>query len=186
MSKESEQKILEIKQRYDLGQVQLANLDRRIILEADRINSVSTEDHKAPFRGVINAVFVSEGELIPSETPLVQVLDCAEPIAVVSVPEDRLGDYYIGQQAVVTPLDSAVNYDGKIQYISSGALISLDTTLAIESDLLQRGSKITIGFDPNEGERFESTCDTVRRANVSFKVKPLVDRVRSALSLSSM
>ena len=177
MVKEYEQSVLAFDQSLQAIAARIKNLQRQIELEDQRLTNVSEELHRSPFTGVVNAVFASQGDLVTAETPLIEILDCTNPVVVVSVPEHRLGDYFVGQPASVTPMDSNETHFGQVQHISSGALIGRDTTLAIEPELLQSGNKITIAFDKGETDAFSQSCDTARRARVSIEVQSILERL---------
>lgn len=161
----------------------LVQLDQQIQAERQRIGKASVEQHKAPFDGVINAVLTSRGERVIAGANLVEVLDCANPIAIVSVPEHRFGEFHAGQRAVIKPLDSDEHIEGAVQHISSSALISRDTSIATSPDLQLGGNKVIVALE-SDGRRpsDRASCDTARRAVVTIETETLVDSVGQRLA----
>ncbi|MGI9450276.1 MAG: HlyD family secretion protein [Geminicoccaceae bacterium] len=153
-------------------------LEQQIQAERLRIGKASIEQHKAPFDGVINAVLTSKGERVIAGANLVEVLDCAHPIAIVSVPEHRFGEFHAGQRAIIKPLDSDERILGAVQHISSSALISRDTSIATSPDLQLGGNKVIVALQ-NQDRSLTSgvPCDTARRAVVTIETKTLVNSV---------
>jgi len=168
-----------MKQKHTVLDVELniEKLDRRLEWETQRIAKESSEVHLSPFEGVVNAVFSSKGDLVTAETPLLQILDCFNPIAIVSVRESSLGKFSIGQRATIKPIDGNQVYSGFVQYISNGPLISRDTSLAIPADVLQDGSKIIVAFDDHPTTNVNEACDVSRRAVVSIETNGVVQQV---------
>ncbi len=159
----------------------IEKLNRRLEWESRNIANESREIHHSPFEGVINAVFSSKGDLVTAETPLLQILDCANPIAIVSVKESSLGNFSVGQRATITPIDTSQTYHGYVQYISNGPLISQDISLAIPSDVSQDGSKIIVAFDRDPDININKSCDAARRAVVSIDTNGVLQRHVSGL-----
>ncbi len=151
-------------------------LDLQIDNESERLIAEATEIHQSPFEGVVNAVFSSKGDLVTAETPLLQILDCLNPIAIVSVREQAVGMFAVGQLATISPVDTDKVFSGHVQYISNGPLISLDTTLAVPADVSQDGSKIIVAFDRNSAFDIDHTCSVSRRAVVSINTGGALSR----------
>jgi hypothetical protein len=122
-------------------------------------------------------VFSSKGDLVTAETPLLQILDCLNPIAIVSVREHAVGQFSVGQLATISPVDTDRVYSGYVQYISNGPLISRDTSLAIPADVSQDGSKIIVAFDRNSVFDIDESCRASRRAVVSIHTGGTLSRV---------
>ncbi len=152
-------------------------LDLQIDNENERLIAEATEIHQSPFEGVVNAVFSSKGDLVTAETPLLQILDCQNPIAIVSVREQAVGMFAVGQPATISPVDTDKVFTGYVQYISNGPLISRDTSLAIPADVSQDGSKIIVAFDRNSAFDIDHTCSVSRRAVVSIETGGTLSRV---------
>jgi multidrug resistance efflux pump len=152
-------------------------LERQIAIENGRLIDEATEIHQSPFEGVVNAVFSSKGDLVTAETPLLQILDCLNPIAIVSVREHAVGQFSVGQLATISPVDTDRVYSGYVQYISNGPLISRDTSLAIPADVSQDGSKIIVAFDRNSVFDIDESCSASRRAVVSIHTGGTLSRV---------
>ena len=152
-------------------------LDLQIDTESERLIAEATEIHQSPFEGVVNAVFSSKGDLVTAETPLLQILDCQNPIAIVSVREQAVGMFSVGQLATISPVDTDKVFSGYVQYISNGPLISRDTSLAIPADVSQDGSKIIVAFDRNSAFDIDHSCNVSRRAVVSINTGGRLSRV---------
>ncbi|MGI9501122.1 MAG: hypothetical protein ACR2P3_13880, partial [Geminicoccaceae bacterium] len=104
--------------------------------------------------------------------------DCAHPIAIVSVPDHRFGDFYIGQKATIRPFDSDEEILGAVQHVSSSALISRDTSIAASPDLQLGGNKVIVAFQNRErGPAAATLCDTARRAAVTIEIDTTVSEV---------
>ena len=161
----------------------LAQLEEQILVEQRRVGKASIEQHNAQFDGVINAVLTSKGERVIAGANLVEVLDCANPIAIVSVPEHRFGEFHAGQKAIINPLDSEERIVGAIQHISSSALISRDTSIATSPDFQLGGNKVIVAFKNHDRERAAGTpCDTARRAVVTIETETLVNSVSDRIA----
>lgn len=153
-------------------------LEEQIRAEQRRVGKASIEQHKAPFDGVINAVLTSKGERVIAGAHLVEVLDCANPIAIVSVPEHRFGEFHAGQRAIIKPLDSDELIVGAVQHISSSALISRDTSIATSPDLQLSGNKVIVALQNHDRGLSQGTpCDTARRAVVTIETETLVNSI---------
>ena len=169
-----------LKNRQDIATMTatLVQLEQQIQAERQRIGKASIEQHKAPFDGVINAVLTSKGERVIAGANLVEVLDCANPIAIVSVPEHRFGEFHAGQRAIIKPLDSDEHIEGAVQHISSSALISRDTSIATSPDLQLGGNKVIVALESDHRRPADkATCDTARRAVVTIETETLVTSV---------
>jgi hypothetical protein len=147
------------------------------LVERRRVGTTSAEEHTAKVDGVINAVLTSKGERVIAGANLVEVLDCAHPIAIVSVPDHRFGEFYIGQKATIRPLDSDEQILGAVQHVSSSALISRDTSIATSPDLQLGGNKVIVDFQNHERGPATTLCDTARRAVVTIETDTMVSDV---------
>ncbi len=175
--------LLETRQNISTMTATLTQLEEQIYAEQQRVGKVSIEQHKAPFDGVINAVLTSKDERVIAGANLVEVLDCANPIAIVSVPEHRFGEFYAGQKAIINPLDSEERIVGAVQHISSSALISRDTSIATSPDLQLGGNKVIVAFENDDrGVAADMRCDTARRAVVTIETETLVDGVSDRIA----
>lgn len=173
-----EMRLLDNRQRVATMTARLAQIEDQILVEDQRLEKTITEEHRAQFDGVINAVLTSEGERVIVGANLLEILDCANPIAIVSVPDHRLGDFFIGQKATIRPLDSEDAIVGAVQHISSDALISRDTSIAVSPDLNAGGNKITVAFQNRGNEPASAqSCDTARRAVVTIETDTLLGQL---------
>lgn len=162
----------------------LAQIEDQLLVEQSRVGMSSTEEHRAQFEGVINAVLTSKGERVIAGTNLVEVLDCAHPIAIVSVPDHRFGDFYIGQKATIRPLDSDERIVGAVQHVSSSALISRDTSIATSPDLQLGGNKVIVTFQNQaRGPAATTLCDTARRAIVTIETETFVGDIQRRMAV---
>lgn len=178
---EVNREILQVR-RYIVGlQSQLEKLESQIQSERERFDKNSREVHPSPYSGVINAVFASRGDLVTADTALMQILDCSQPIAVATVPEFKLGDFYIGQPATVKPSDGNVVYHGYVQHISSGPLLSQDTSIAAHPEIMRDGNKIIVAFDKKQNVVEQGNCDAARRAEVTIDTESAIQRFISKL-----
>ncbi|MDH3659703.1 MAG: HlyD family efflux transporter periplasmic adaptor subunit [Alphaproteobacteria bacterium] len=170
--------LLENRRQIATMTASLAQLEEQISVERRRVGTTSAEQHTAKVDGIINAVLTSKGERVIAGANLVEVLDCAHPIAIVSVPDHRFGDFYIGQKATIRPLDSDERILGAVQHISSSALISRDTSIAASPDIQIGGNKVIVAFQNQErGPAATTLCDTARRAVVTIETDTLVSDV---------
>jgi multidrug resistance efflux pump len=157
---------------------QIAQAEAQATEERSRLSLNFVEEHRAPAGGVINAVFTTEGKRVVSGAPLFQILDCDHPIAIVAIPDNRFGDFRIGQKATVMPIDSNETFVGTIQHISSGPLIGRDTTIAIQQDVTLMGNKVIVGLDDTaQLDRTRKFCNSTRRAVVTIHTPSLFDKV---------
>ena len=85
--------------------------------ERKRVSLNFVEEQRAPVSGVINALFTTEGKRVTAGAPMLEILDCAHPIAIVAIPDNRFGEFRIGQKATVQPIDSDESFAGSIQHI---------------------------------------------------------------------
>lgn len=170
--------LLENRQQIATMTASLIQLEQQIAVERRRVGSTFAEDHTAKVDGVVNAVLTSKGERVIAGTNLVEVLDCARPIAIVSVPDHRFGDFFIGQKATIRPMDSDEQIPGAVQHVSSSALISRDTSIAASPDLQIGGNKVIVAFQNQErGPATTTLCDTARRAVVTIETDTMVSGV---------
>lgn len=163
-------------------QAQLIQLDQQIEAENEHLDTSFIEQHTAQFDGVVNAVLISKDELVTAGTTLLEVLDCANPIAIVSIPDHRFGDFFVGQKAIIKPLDSDNQIAGMVQHISSGSLISRDTTIAAHPEMMLAGNKAIIAFENNNYWHSSTSCDTARRAVVTIKTDTALDQFGAMLA----
>jgi len=177
-----EMQLLDHRRQIATMTARLAQIEDQVAVEDDRLKKTFVERHKAQFDGVINAVLTSKGERVIAGANLMEVLDCTSPIAIVSVPAHRFGDFYIGQKATIQPLDSEERIVGAVQHISSAALISRDTSIAASPDVRLDGNKIIVAFQQRVQERelasaSSQSCDTARRAAVTIETDTLLSSV---------
>ena len=159
-----------------------AQLDRaraQASVERTRIGSSVEEEHRAPFAGLVNATYVDKGTRVARGTRLLQVLDCANPIVIVPLPEHRIAEFEAGMKVTVYPVDTDDELPGRIEYISSGPLIGHDQTLLVQEDLTVRGVRAVVGFTERRFQD-DSTkpCQSAHRAVV-------VMHTESALKMAS-
>lgn len=147
-----------------------AQLDRaktQAGVERTRIGSTVEEEHRAPFAGLVNATYVSEGTRVTRGTSLMQVLDCTNPIVIVPLPEHRIAEFEAGMKVTVYPVDTDNALPGKIEYISSGPLIGHDQTLLVQDDLTVRGVRAVVSFTEQQFQDDpEKPCQSAHRAIV--------------------
>ena len=182
-------RLFDNRQRISTLRAQLAQVQAQEEVERRRLKLNFVEEHRAPFNGVINAIFTNQGKHVISGTPLMEILDCAHPIVIVPIPEYRFGDFSIGQKATVVPLNSDQAMEGTIQHISSGPLIGRDTTIAVQQTLTLDGSKVIIGFnDQGRTDPSGGSCDSARKAIVTIHMRSLFDELvelaRTAMAIS--
>jgi multidrug resistance efflux pump len=161
---------------------QLARAESQAKEEKKRLALNFVEEHRAPVNGVINAIFTTEGKRVTAGAPMLEILDCAHPIAIVAIPDNRFGEFRIGQKATVRPIDSDEIFSGSIQHITSGPLIGRDTTIAIQQTVTIDGNKAIVSLDerggPGEPGKF---CNSARRAIVTIHTRSLFDRIAEIL-----
>ena len=95
-----------------------AQLDRaraQAGVERTRIGSSVEEEHRAPFAGLVNATYVDKGTRVARGTRLLQVLDCANPIVIVPLPEHRIAEFEAGMDVTVYPIDTDNELPGRIE-----------------------------------------------------------------------
>jgi len=178
-----ELQLFENRQHTATMKATLAQIEDQLLVEQNRVGKSSTEEHRAQFESVINAVLTSKGERVIAGTNLVEVLDCARPIAIVPVPDHRFGDFYIGQKATIRPLDSDERIVGAVQHVSSTALISRDTSIATSPDLQLGGNKVIVTFQNQAREPATTTpCDAARRAVVTIETDTFVGDIQRVVA----
>ena len=147
-------------------------------VERQRLQTDFVEEHRSPFAGVVNAVYVAKGAHVKSGTTLMQVLDCSNPVVIVPIPEFRFSDFSVGQKVTINPIDSEQSLAGTIKYISSGALIGDDKTIAVQQDMTSSGNRAVIAFDRDQIVIDQTkSCDIARRAIVTIHTKSLYDSI---------
>jgi multidrug resistance efflux pump len=159
-------------------QTQVIQAEAQAKEERKRISLNFVEEHRAPVGGVINALFTSVGKRVGTGAPLFQILDCASPIAIVAIPDNRFGEFRVGQKATIMPIDSDESFAGSIQHVSSGPLIGRDTTIAIQPELTINGNKVIVGLDEKvilDGSG--TSCNSTRRAIVTLHTPSLFNRL---------
>ena len=177
-----ELRLLDNRQQAATVRAKLAQIEGQIVVENERLKNTFAEEHRVQFDGLINAVLASEGERVIAGTTLLEVLDCANPIAIVPVPDHMFGQFFIGQMAMIKPLDSNDTIVGVVQHISSGALISRDTSIAASSDLTLGGNRVIVGFQNQDRDLASSqSCDTARRAAVTIETDTFSNSVSALL-----
>ena len=103
---------------------------------------------------------------------------------VVPIPESRYSDFTIGKKVTINPIDSEQALAGIIQYISSGPLIGLDKTIALQQELTAKGNHAVISFDKIQLQNgIDNTCDSTRRAIVTIKTHSLYDQINEWIAL---
>jgi len=161
---------------------QLAENKAQLDVENDRIRTNFVEEHRAPFDGIVNAVFVTKGARVNLGTPLFQVLDCSQPIAIIPLPEHRFGEFSVGQKVTVQPIDSEHTIEGSIKLLSSGPLIGRDTTITIQQDMTLTGARAIVGFDEQDRPHASlGSCDSSRRAMAIIHTESLFDKMAAWL-----
>lgn len=136
-------------------------------VERTRIGSTVEEEHRAPFAGLVNATYVNEGTRVTTGTSLLQVLDCANPIVIVPIPEHRIAEFAVGMNVTVYPVDTKDELPGSVEYISSGPLIGHDQTLLVQEDLTLDGVHAVVRFSrPPAYDDAAQPCESAHRAVV--------------------
>ena len=162
---------------------QLVQFSAQEKVELARLKSDFVEEHRSPFAGVVNAVYVAKGARIKSGTTLMQVLDCSNPVVIVPIPEFRFSDFSVGQKVTINPIDSDQNFSGSIKYISSGALIGDDKSIALQQDMKSRGTRAVVTFDAKQPMKKNThSCEIARRAIVTIHTKSLYDYIDKFLT----
>lgn len=146
---------------------QLQQYSEQMRVEHERLDTDFAEEHRAPFSGVVNALYVTKGAHINSGALLMQLLDCSNPVVIVPIPELKSGEFSVGEKVKISPVNSNRTYSGVIKYISSGPLINLDKSIALRQELTAKGMYAVIIFDSGiQAETIGETCDAERRAVV--------------------
>lgn len=157
---------------------ELSRAQAQAEVEIARIDSSFTEEHRATTSGIVNAVFVNRGSRVAGGTPLFQILDCAHPIIIVPLPEQRIGEFSIGQNVTIYPVDSDETLTGRIQYISSGPLIGQDKTIAVQQEITLQGNRAIVAFDRDfNTENTLENCDPTRLAKAVIRTETLFDQL---------
>jgi multidrug resistance efflux pump len=157
---------------------QLAENKAQLDVENARMKTNFVEEHRAPFDGIVNAVFVTKGARVNLGTPLFQILDCSQPIAIVPLPEHRFGEFSVGQEVTVQPIDSEKSIQGTIKLLSSGPLIGRDTTITVQQDMTLTGNRAIIGFEEQDRSQASlGSCDSARKALVTIHTESLFDKM---------
>ena len=146
-------------------------------VERSRIGFTIEEEHRAPFAGLVNATYVGNGTRVTRGTSLLQVLDCANPIVIVPLPEHRIAAFVAGMNVTVYPVDTEDALPGKIEYISSGPLIGHDQTLLLQEDLTVRGLRAIVSFTEQQFQD-DSTkpCQSAHRAVVVMHTESMFSK----------
>lgn len=145
----------------------LARLQLQAKAEGDRIGSSIDEEHFAPFSGMINATYVTKNTRVTSGTSLLEVVDCANPIVIVPIPEHRIGEFAVGMKVTVKPVDTNQELSGAIKYISSGPLMGNDKTLQVQEDLTLRGVNAIVNLNDRQAlDGGKATCKSAHQAVV--------------------
>lgn len=155
-----------------------AQLDRakaQADVERTRIGTSVEEEHRAPFAGLVNATYVDKGTRVARGTRLLQVLDCADPIVIVPLPEHRIAEFVAGMKVTVYPVDTEDALPGRIEYISSGPLIGHDQTLLVQEDLTVRGVRAVVSFTEQRLQNDPTKpCQSAHRAVVVVHTESVV------------
>jgi len=180
-----ELRLLDNRRQIATMTAKLTQIEAQILVEKERVGKTFAEEHRVQFDGIVNAVLASEGERVIAGANLIEVLDCANPIAIVSVPEHRFGDFHIGQKATIRPLDSKEKIIGAVQHISNEALIRRDTSIAAAPGPMASGNKVIVAFQNQARDATSSaSCDTARRAAVTIETDTTLGRLsRSVMRL---
>lgn len=179
-----------LKVRYLDNRNKIATLNAQLIrarsqadVERARIGTSFAEEHNAPFDGMVNASFVTKGTRVVSGTSLMEVLDCANPIVIVPLPEHRLGEFSVGMKVSIYPIDSEQEIPGTIKYISSAPLIGHDKSLQIQQELTLRGVRAVVGFDDREMfGNSDKSCETAHKAVVVVHMDSVFDSLSDWLN----
>ena len=169
-----------LRQLDNLNNITLLNaqLDRaraQAGVERTRIGSSVEEEHRAPFAGLVNATYVDKGTRVARGTRLLQVLDCANPIVIVPLPEHRIAEFVAGMNVTVYPVDTDDELPGRIEYISSGPLIGHDQTLLVQEDLTVRGVRAVVSFTEQQFQDDPTKpCQSAHRAVVVMHTESAV------------
>lgn len=175
---EIETRLLENRRQISTMRAQLIQTTSQIVVERDRLARNTTEELRAPFDGIVNAVFASPGENVVIGAVLMEVLDCSRPIAIVPVPESRFSEFSVGQKAIVQPIGSDQTMVGTIQHKSSGPLIGRDTTIAANPDFVLDGNKLIISLENNLADATSgNSCNTARRAIVTIQTNSIFEKI---------
>jgi len=185
-----EKEVDSLKARYLDNLTQISTLNARLIraraqaeVESARIGSNYSEEHRAPFRGMVNATFVIKGTRVTSGTSLLEVLDCANPVVIVPIPEHRMSEFSTGMDVTVYPIDSDQVLTGKIKYISSGPLIGHDTSLQVQENLTLGGMRAIVSLDVQSSQNKSSqSCEAARKAIAVIHTESLYSSVSEWVS----
>ena len=146
---------------------ELSKLKIQESAEKTRIESSFSEDILSPFKGVVSSIYVSDQSNVSAGTSLLQILDCANPMVIIPIPEFNIGDFTVGMKVSITPIDSSRTISGRISYISSGPMLASDKTMMLQSDMTLNGNKAIVRIDDIDAYNKNSkTCDISRKATV--------------------
>lgn len=169
--------------KIDLLKAQLARTVAQVTAEREHLHTNFSEEHRAPFSGVVNARFVTQGARVASGTSLLQVLDCARPTVVIPIPEHRIGEFSVGMKATVYPIDSNNALAGKIIHISSGPLLGHDTSIQLEQSLTLDGIRAIVGFDDHGSlGALSESCEIARKAVAIIHTESLYESISEWVS----
>ena len=171
-------RLVDSQNRVASMRAQMTKAESQANEERKRVSLNFVEEHRAPVSGVISALFTTEGKHVTAGAQMLEILDCAHPIAIVAIPDNRFGEFRIGQKATVMPIDSDESFAGSIQLISSGPLIGRDTTISIQQTATIDGNKAIVALE--EKFKLDETgkgCNSARRAVANIHTRSLFDRI---------
>jgi len=158
--------------------LQLEQVKRQAAVERSRVASSYVEEHRAPFDGVINTAMVTRDTRVTTGTNLYQILDCAKPIIIVPIPDNRLSEFEAGLSVTVYPTDTDEALEGRISYVTSGALIGADASIQIHDYLIMQGNRAIVELvsQPPRAEHSRS-CEAQRTAIAVIHTKSWLRRL---------
>lgn len=176
-------RVFDNENRISTLRLQLVQAKIQADVERRRLESSFAEEHRAPFDGIVNASFVTRGTRVTTGANLYQILDCAKPVIIIPIPDNRVSEFSVGLRVTVYPTDTDQSLPGTIRYVTSGTLIGADTSIQIQQDLILQGNRAIVELDSAQNlAKDPQNCEAQRKAVVVIHTKSLFDRLAGWVS----
>lgn len=160
----------DLRARRSEYRIRIAEIDRQIGAEKDRLATHQHAVYGAPVDGVIWKRFVKPGNEVVIGTELAEMVDCRSVFLDVSLDEDMFPDLATGQTVAIRFVGERHQYSARVRSIRGAGAVIEDRLLAARTQ--PRGPRefqVILDFDAGSaGAAPENFCLIGRSAEVAF------------------
>ncbi|MBB6302699.1 multidrug resistance efflux pump [Rhizobium leucaenae] len=163
-------RIGDLNSRIAENQTRAAEVEKQLIVERSRVDTLESATATAPFDGVVWSRTIVNGSNVVLNSELMRLLDCREMFVDILVPEVDYDEIYPGLSAQVRLFGRSDVFNGTVASVKgSSAAVESDSFAASLPASSQRNARIRVRLEPSfMNDDFANFCQVGRTVQVRF------------------